>query len=53
MYNLIAYYSTTKKVYFALSAEAMADRAGNDDSCVPQNRNSIVSNGILALTQLL
>lgn len=72
VYNLTAYYTTTKKVYCALWTEAMAGRAGNDiasafrkildvvveendvtdlvtwsDSCVPQNRNSIISNAVL------
>ena len=91
VYNLTAYYSTTKKVYCRFWTEAIAGRAGragragnyiasafsnildvlveeNDvsdlvtwsDSCVPQNRNSIISNAvlhfvkeILALTQSL
>lgn len=72
VYNLTAYFTTTKKVYCALWTETLAGRAGNDiasalkrildvvidenelttltlwsDSCVPQNRNSIMSNAIL------
>lgn len=72
IYNLTAYFTSTKKVYCALWTEKTAGRTGNDiasalvkiletvieenniselvtwsDSCVPQNRNSIISNAIL------